>query len=351
MPSLLDLNALLAPIPGPNPAGVEDRSLTSRLEELRHKYPRGEVDQNNQPIKPEWAQIVKLAQEALKTKAKDVGIASRLVEALFHHSGFAGLPEGLALLRRLYSECWDRLLPAIDPEAYPEEKFEPRANPIVRLSQATAGPCFPSALRLRPLFKGKNGVYSYQDWLTANSNKPEGVDKADLDAAIAAMPLQVCQQLFDLLSQALQEVNGLNQVLREKMEAQSPSLVDLIAAVEDCHRLLGGVLEQKKQVEKPPEVASVVEGTVVPGAAPAGAVQASGGAAATREQAYRMLAQAAAVLQKLEPHSPIPYMVQRAVELGKLPLPKLMKALLRETNTLSELFRELGVQDEEPPSS
>jgi type VI secretion system protein ImpA len=60
---------------------------------------------------------------------------------------------------------------------------------------------------------------------------------------------------------------------------------------------------------------------------------------------YQQLAEAAARLQQLEPHSPIPYLVQRAVELGALPFPELIRALIREPNVLSELNRELGIQE------
>src|SRR5207248_9307360 len=71
--------------------------------------------------------------------------------------------------------------------------------------------------------------------------------------------------------------------------------------------------------------------------------------ATTRAEAYRQLRQAAAVLQQLEPHSPIPYLVQRAVELGSMPFPQLMKALIREPNVLAELSREFGLKEDAPP--
>ena len=69
----------------------------------------------------------------------------------------------------------------------------------------------------------------------------------------------------------------------------------------------------------------------------------------SREDAYRQLAQAAEVLRQLEPHSPIPYLIKRAVELGAMPFPELMQALIREPNAISELKRELGIK--EPPKA
>jgi type VI secretion system protein ImpA len=67
--------------------------------------------------------------------------------------------------------------------------------------------------------------------------------------------------------------------------------------------------------------------------------------AANREAIYAQLKQSAAVLRQLEPHSPIPYLIERAVELGKKPFPELIRALIREPNVLAELNREFGIEE------
>src|SRR5205807_1488721 len=87
------------------------------------------------------------------------------------------------------------------------------------------------------------------------------------------------------------------------------------------------------------------------GEAPRAAAAPNGQALRSRDDAYRQLREAAAVLQKLEPHSPIPYLIQRAVALGSLPFPQLIRALIREPNVLAELTREFGIPEETPASS
>ena len=64
----------------------------------------------------------------------------------------------------------------------------------------------------------------------------------------------------------------------------------------------------------------------------------------TREDIYNELALAASALERLEPHSPVPFLVRRAVELGALPFPLLMQELIRDANVLTEMNRELGIK-------
>ena len=66
---------------------------------------------------------------------------------------------------------------------------------------------------------------------------------------------------------------------------------------------------------------------------------------ASRAQVYQQLAQAAALLQQLEPHSPIPYLINRAVELGALSFPDLMRQLIRDSDVLTAMNRELGIKE------
>jgi len=70
--------------------------------------------------------------------------------------------------------------------------------------------------------------------------------------------------------------------------------------------------------------------------------------AVTRDDLYKQLNDAALALQRMEPHSPVPYIVQRAVALGALPFPQLMLELIRDPGAITEMNRELGIKP--PPS-
>ena len=63
-------------------------------------------------------------------------------------------------------------------------------------------------------------------------------------------------------------------------------------------------------------------------------------------EVYQQLAEIANLLQEMEPHSPIPYLIQRAVELGGMPFPRLIQELVRDGGVIEEMNRELGIKDE-----
>jgi type VI secretion system protein ImpA len=64
----------------------------------------------------------------------------------------------------------------------------------------------------------------------------------------------------------------------------------------------------------------------------------------SRADAYKQLEIIANFLQSIEPHSPTPYLVRRAVSWGRMPLPELMQEVLREEGDLNRLFTVLGLK-------
>jgi type VI secretion system protein ImpA len=63
----------------------------------------------------------------------------------------------------------------------------------------------------------------------------------------------------------------------------------------------------------------------------------------TREQAYMALESIADFLHKTEPHSPTPYLIKRAVNWGRMPLPELMAEVIREEGDLNKLINLMGL--------
>ena len=79
-----------------------------------------------------------------------------------------------------------------------------------------------------------------------------------------------------------------------------------------------------------------------PAPAPA-AVLAASGVPHSREDAYRQLGVIAEYLARYEPHSPVPYLIQRALEWGSKPLPVLLRELTSGDGDGQRLLTFLGM--------
>ena len=77
-----------------------------------------------------------------------------------------------------------------------------------------------------------------------------------------------------------------------------------------------------------------------------GAVQVNLSSVSSREEAYRVIGQVADALERIEPHSPIPDLLRRAVELGRMPFRRLIKELVADGGSLTQIYREFGIKDD-----
>jgi type VI secretion system protein ImpA len=127
------------------------------------------------------------------------------------------------------------------------------------------------------------------------------------------------------------------------MGADAPGFTVVRPAISDCLKLAQGILQKKGPAGAAAEESPGTELAVSDGAGQA-VVVAAKPRMSTREDIYQELAIAAAALERLEPHSPVPFLVRRAVELGALPFPLLMQELIRDANVLAEMNRELGIK-------
>jgi type VI secretion system protein ImpA len=133
----------------------------------------------------------------------------------------------------------------------------------------------------------------------------------------------------------------LDRVLEAKLGTDAPSVSNLRQAVYDCQVLAQQILEQKGlppvEASEPVFEAGLEESQTEGSGTSRPAMN-------SRAQVFQTIAEAARVLKQLEPHSPVPFMLERAVELGALPFPELMKVLIRNPEVLTTLGRELGVK-------
>lgn len=338
--SELAIDEFLTEIPGENPAGESlPYHVKAELEEARKEINPDDYDANDptRPAEPkhaDWPRIVALASQTLKETSKDLLVAARMTEGLTKTRGFDGLADGLGVMRGMVETCWDRMHPIVD-----DGDFEVRAGPFNWLADADRGARFPHAVRGAPLLAVNGSSIGWRQWKELQEGKG-GVSREDFDKAVAAAPRADCQAVVASVTRVVGELNALTPLLNERLGRESPGMSDLRTAVGECYTLAKQILDRKGKdpdAEPSPDDAS--------GEAPAEGIDGRrGGRTATRADVYARLTEAADLLERIEPHSPVPYLIRKAVEFGNMPFPELMKALIRDDSVLTDMNRELGIK-------
>ena len=103
---------ILAPIEGDNPGGANLRydPIYDKIKEKRRQEDDLEQgDWQRERKVADFSLVIKLTQEAIATKSKDLQLAAWLTEGLLNQEGFAGLLCGLNLFRELIDTFWENL--------------------------------------------------------------------------------------------------------------------------------------------------------------------------------------------------------------------------------------------------
>jgi type VI secretion system protein ImpA len=334
--TLISFETLLAPAPSNGDTTVLDENQLDELKRKRianrdklkrDRVERDAEEESNIPaIKANWESIAAEAEKLLHEPYKDLQVAAHLTEALVKRHGFIGLRDGLTLMRRLVDECWDRLNPPpVDGD------LDVHATPFNWLDQGDGGARFPNTIRAIPLIR----TYCYLDW-KPDHNGRFPPNREAFDKAAHAATLEDCQKSAASIQDCLDESKLLAEKLNERMGTEAPGLMGLRQALEECYNLVQDIMRKKQPLAE----------SGAAGVGADGSMDLSGAGPASRDVIYQQLKRAADSLKRIEPHSPVPYLVNRAVELGALPFHEMIRALIRDATVLEELTRELGIKEE-----
>jgi type VI secretion system protein ImpA len=358
---ILDVKSLVTPITGANPSGESLRyaGTYDAIQEARRADDALAQGDWQRPSKAsDWRGVIEIATEALATRSKDLQIAAWLLEAAVKVHGFAGLRDGLRLLRELMERFWDTVYPEIQ-----ENDLEFRAAPIEWLNER-----LPEAVKAVPIAQSSRGdQYAWWHWHESRTvenlgrQNPEARELAlaegkisgeDFDKAVAALPRAHWEPLFEDLGGAWDELTGLDAVVDERFGRSAPSLVALKKAAEEVRTLIESIVKRKRELE--PDAAAAASSAAADGLAAfheAPVASGGGGMPSDRAAALRQLAEVAAFFRRTEPHSPVAYLVQRAVQWGHMPLEDWLKEVITDGNVLAHVRETLGLKDAEKPAS
>src|SRR5689334_10215299 len=105
-PIAVRMSALTAPIPGAQPSGV-DLSFDTEFEQVK-----AEMDKlGSVAATPDWEKIINVGGKLLSGRTKDMRLGTWFCIAKMNKTGWAGLAEGLVVMRSLVTAFWDSMFP------------------------------------------------------------------------------------------------------------------------------------------------------------------------------------------------------------------------------------------------
>lgn len=359
-----DREALLAPI-GEYGSG-EDLSfslLMDQIKEARRADPAylSQGEWQSDLKKSDWNAVIALSSQALAEQSKDLMLAGWLCEGLSHRNHFTGMAYGIELVTELCLRFWETLHPTL------EEGDEERIGRLSWLDATLAG----MAGEI-PLLEGQGheyGLTRYEESRQVENlarNDRDAMDSALADGKINAEIFQrsVALTETDFLTERHAEIEHCQQVLvelgetlTERMGDQTPSFNELKGVLRECSQLIERILNDRgvefggsgtaAQTAEPqktpvsPSVGRAVSTISTPAAAHQAALRIT---PQSREEAFEMLNGVAQFFKGSEPHSPVPYLVERAMRWGRMPLEDWLRDVIREDQVIDSIRETLGTQ-------
>ena len=359
--------SLLTPIKGKEPSGrylqyehYYDQLRNSRIEEdetLALGVWQRELK------KADWGKVEELSCAVLQNDTKDLQVAAWLTDAWLRLYGIRGLELGIILCLGLCKSFWPTLHPQVQGE-----DVEYRLAPLEWLNEKLLIP-----LRLMPIThpsQDKNKGYNYTDYEIAaryDNTLKMGHEASQKSKVVQNEPHVKMSQFLQNQSQTPTEfyedlVDGCQNTIKTMTELETfilqkcpgyPSILNLlrqeVKKLEDFSTLILKKREshpritasEKNEIEISEEKPSKITSSI--NLVKKMMKKDTSHTITNREQAYQMLAEIADYLAKVEPHSPTPYLIQRAVSWGHMSLSELLAELIQDGGDLIRTLKILGI--------
>lgn len=354
------LAALVAPIPGDTDVGplLNQDQLFRDIRRFRKSedpnLPRR--DWEEEPRKANWSQVGELTLAGICQQSKDLRLAGWLLEARIHLDGFAALAPGLVLIGLLEQEYGARMHPI-----FSSDEMGHRIAWYEWLDERIAESC-----QLQCLSGDGSLGFSWSDWEQAHHNEQlieqavAGVDHdtptprvSEIVDSFSRTPTRSLQHRLASLELAGCAMDFLLETLKETPLSDAVSLRNLWKVAEQMAGLLGSELERRGAMEYDQDDFGEDEhdGDGASGRAGIGEYTEFSDQPNGRESAYRQLEEAARYLAQIEPHSPVPYLVAKAVEWGNLNAAELYDELFVKRGGTLEVADVMNLGSERQPDA
>jgi type VI secretion system ImpA family protein len=295
----------------------------------------------------DWKGAETLCCDTLQKESKDLQITSWLVEIWMSLYQMPGLKNGLELVLKLSEKYWDAIYPLpqngdmefrMAPFLWLNEKLSKRIHRIIITApvNATAGSqTFAQYLAVR-------------DYLYQKTQPPAemGQNINDFQTSIAKTPSEFLVQLNKDTQAVISTTQQLESFLDSKFGKAGPTLYHMREVLGEfsqyCQQTLigrGESLTEKKEEKMDQNPSS-------PNPLP----ESINDPIKNRDDAYRIIQEVADYLYKIEPHSPTPFLIRKAISWGHLSFEELMNEVVQDQGSVSDMRRLLGLDSAQQSS-
>ncbi|WP_201628001.1 type VI secretion system protein TssA [Psychrobacter maritimus] len=365
-----NIDTLIAPIDGSHHGVGEDLIFDPRIDAIVA------ARQEDDPLLAQgnWVTELKVADwdfvknqcaELLSHTSKDMKLALWYVDALSHTDHLAGISQGLSLLQTLNDDYWLTMYPPLDGE---EESMDIRAGLLSWFVKALT-----DDIKQLSLADTKVESYNYNYYLTARDHDKQRQQNPDSETS-NQLTLSDYNHAIKNSSKAWQKtlMSNLNKVT-EQWQALTDQLNDLMGMDAPVFAPVTDLLMALKQHLHPllPEYADTTNSISQEGVADTGgstddheSTKSNGNKSlastknvtltdfnpsnrdhqSNRRQALKLLAQIQEYFATNEPHSPVTFLLGRAIDWADMPLDQWLAHIIKNEDQLSMISDMVGIQ-------
>ncbi len=361
-PAIINTEELLQPISEESPAGSDIRENSSAkspyyaIKDARGSARAAErnnmFEGTNSEADEHWRKILELAPDILKNHSKDLEIASWYTEALVRRYGFQGLRDGFIVIRGLIEQYWDTLFPLPD-----EDGIETRVAPLTGLNGEGAEGVLIAPIRNIAITEGQPpgpfSFWKYQQALDIQKITDEeartekagkiGFSLDNIETAVNESSESFFIDQRDDVGTCIEEYRNISRMLDEHCGThEAPPTSNIINVLQEC---AGAINHLGKHIL--PAAETETEAADGDTATAAGGSAQAKGPIGNREAAFKQLRDISEFFRKTEPHSPISYVLEKAVKWGNMPLGELISELIPDSSSRAHYSSLTGVKSDD----
>jgi type VI secretion system protein ImpA len=346
--------------------GTHDRINDARKADTTH-LPRGVWERSLKVA--DWKLAETICVDALRGHSKDLQVTMWLIEAWIQRHGMSGLRYGLDVALALCETFWSE---GLHPDIR-DDDIDYRIAPLIWLNETLT-----TTVKRIALTEPRDQdipVCSSMEWeVVLRLEKMEALQPEAYETAVDGKvtreifmasakdtPHPVLFHILDELEGAQTTLNELDAFLDKHCGYDGPSVGRLKDVLAESLHVMGELILPALGVVRPTLAGASSDGydehsdEIADSDGAATGPEAEGQmdtdsqglvrpvAIRSRDQAYELLSDIADFLSRVEPHSPTPYLVRRAVSWGDKSLIELLEEFVSDPNELHAVYSLLGL--------